>query len=285
MKNAIPEGGLTDDGARIRRLIQVIDDREMLARLHLELSVVVAVAKPLVEATYLLEGNGPLGLIAYDQVMRIKSFFELHKKEATWPGVRAALADYTTEMAAIVGDDANENDIHRTAVGLIQHIVAPVEEYFLSRIFDHLGGDVAIYKVLRNANPNAVRRSPPTAKEFADDVESLDHFLPEDIDMMITELPQYVTMAQNWAPPANNADELDSIVSFWRNNGSQMLALSKFVKYAFTIITSSAAAERVFSVIKRSFDTGQKGALEDYVFLSTIMQYNKVKGVQDLRII
>ena len=106
--------------------------------------------------------------------------------------------------------------------------------------------------------------------------------------MMISELPQYATLAQNWAPPANNADELDSIVSFWRNNGSQMLALSQFVKYAFTIITSSAAAERVFSVIKRSFDTGQKGALEDYVLhdgASTIMQYNKVKGVQDLRII
>ena len=66
---------------------------------------------------------------------------------------------------------------------------------------------------------------------------------------------------------------------------SQMPALSRFVEYAFTIITSSAAAERVFSVIKRSFDTCQKGALEDYVFLSTIMQYNKVKGVQDLRII
>ena len=61
--------------------------------------------------------------------------------------------------------------------------------------------------------------------------------------------------------------------------------IRKFVKYAYTIITSSAAAERVFSVIKRSFDTGQKGALEDHVFLSSIMQYNKVKGVQDLRTI
>lgn len=86
MKNAIPEGGLTDDGARIRRLIQVIDDREMLARLHLELSVVVAVAKPLVEATYLLEGNGPLGLIAYDQVMRIKSFLNYTEKKLRGQG-------------------------------------------------------------------------------------------------------------------------------------------------------------------------------------------------------
>lgn len=164
-------------------------------------------------------------------------------------------------------------------------VVAPVEQYFLSRIFDQLGGDVAIYKVPRNANPIAVRRSPPTVNEFAADVESLDHFLPEDIDKMIREFPKYINLVQNWAPPVDIADELDSIVRFWRNNGNQMPSLRRFVKYAFTIITSSAAAERVFSVIKRSFDTGQKGALEDYVFLSTIMQYNKVKGVQELRII
>lgn len=285
LRNATLEGGLTDDGARIRRLIQMINDRESCARLHLELIVVVAVAKPLVEATYLLEGNGPLALIAYDQVMRVKAYFELHKDGATWPGVPAALADYTAEMAAIQGDDANENDIRHSSVLLVQQIVAPVEAYFLSRIFEHLGGDVAIYKVLRNANPIAVRRSPPTVNEFTADVESLDHFLPVDIDKMIRELPRYINIVQNWAPPADIAEELDSIVSFWRINGSEMPALSRFVKYAFTIITSSAAAERVFSVIKRSFDTGQKCALEDYVFLSTIMQYNKAKGVQELRII
>ena len=254
LNNAISVGGLTDDGARVRRLIQMINDRESCARLHLELSIVVAVAKPLVEATFLLEGNGPL---AYDQVMRVKSYFELHRDEATLPGVPAALADYTTEMAAIEGDDANENDIRHSTVLLVQQIIAPVEEYFLSRIYDHLGGDVAIYKVLRNANPIAVRRSPPTVREFAADVESLDHFLQEDIDKMIRELPKYVNIVQNWAPPADVADERDSILSFWRNNGSQVPALSRFVKYAINIMTSSAAADRVFSVIKRSFDTGE----------------------------
>jgi hAT family C-terminal dimerisation region len=154
----------------------------------------------------------------------------------------------------IEGEGANENDIRHSTVLLVQQIVVPVEQYFLSGIFDHLGGDVAIYKVLRNANPIAVRRSPPTVNEFAADVESLDHFLSEDIDQMIRELPRYINVVQNWAPPADITDELDSIVSFWRNNDNRMSTLSRFVKYAFTIITSSAAAERVFSLIKRSFD-------------------------------
>ena len=64
-----------------------------------------------------------------------------------------------------------------------------------------------------------------------------------------------------------------------------MPAMCKFGRYAYTVTTSSAAAERVFSVIKRSFDTSQKGALEDYVFLSATMQYNEVEGTQDIRIL
>lgn len=83
IKNAVEFGGLIDDGPRIRRLVQIATDKSFCARLHLELAVVVAVAKPLVEATYLLEGNGPLALIAFYQVMRFKRHFEIHKEHAT----------------------------------------------------------------------------------------------------------------------------------------------------------------------------------------------------------
>ena len=99
---------------------------------------------------------------------------------------------------------------------------------------------------------------------------------------MVEELPKYLDLSDNWAPPENDADELKSVTKFWQLHVQVPPHIRKFVKYAYTIITSSAAAERVFSVIKRSFDRAQKGALEDYVFLSSIMQYNKVKGVQDL---
>ena len=58
--------------------------------------VVVNVAKPMVEATYLPEGNGPLALIAYDQVMRVKRFFELHKDKASYPDVPSTMSTFTT---------------------------------------------------------------------------------------------------------------------------------------------------------------------------------------------
>ena len=61
-----------------------------------------------------------------------------------------------------------------------------------------------------------------------------------------------------------------------------MPSICKFIRYAYAMATSSAAAGRVFSVIERSFDTSQKGAIEDYVYLSTTMQYNKVDKMQEL---
>ena len=117
-------------------------------------------------------------------------------------------------------------------------------------------------------------------------VESLDHFTPSDIAKMIVELPKYLNLPDDWAPPSEmSADELKSFIMFWQFHIEEFPYIRKFVKYAYTIITSSAAAERVFSVLKRSFETSQKSALEDYVFLSSILQYNKVRGEQELRII
>jgi hypothetical protein len=65
---AVKDGGLI---SRINRMTKAVNDKRSCATLYMELSTVVAVAKPLVEATYLLEGNGPLALIAYDLVYRI----------------------------------------------------------------------------------------------------------------------------------------------------------------------------------------------------------------------
>ena len=143
--NAVESGGLRDDSARIRRLVQIVTDKSSRVRLHLELAVVAAVTKPLVEATYLLKGDGPLALIAYDQVMRVKLHFDIHKEKATWPGVAEAITRYRVEMTADLGDDINENEHRSSTVCEVIGIVEPVEEYFLSRILGHLEDDIDVY--------------------------------------------------------------------------------------------------------------------------------------------
>jgi hypothetical protein len=62
---------------------------------------------------------------------------------------------------------------------------------------------------------------------------------------------------------------------FWRSHRPALPKLKKFAYYAITIAPSSAASERVFSVLKRLFNELQVNALEDYVSTSVIMAYNK----------
>jgi hypothetical protein len=125
---ASEEGGINDEGARIKRLLDVIKDGESCALLRLELALVVSVAKPLVESKYILEGNGPLALIAFETVIRIMTFFDVHKEEATWPGVPMAIDRYTRDIMNIRGgQEADEADILKSVIKELKDIVAPVE--------------------------------------------------------------------------------------------------------------------------------------------------------------
>ena len=69
---------------------------------------------------------------------------------------------------------------------------------------------------------------------------------------------------------------LDKSQEFWQMNRAILPGIAIFIRYAFTIITSSAFVERVFSILKRVFEHSQKEALEDYTFLSTMIQFNKL---------
>lgn len=48
-------------------------------------------------------------------------------------------------------------------------------------------------------------------------------------------------------------------------------------QYSLAITCSSAVAERVFSILKNSFHVNQNLALEDYISLSVMTQYNRKK--------
>ena len=75
-------------------------------------------------------------------VIRIKTFFEVHKEEATWPGIPTAIDRYTRDVMNIRGGrEEDEADILKSVVKEMKDAVAPVETYFLCRIFEHLRPD------------------------------------------------------------------------------------------------------------------------------------------------
>lgn len=121
-----------------------------------------------------------------------------------------------------------------------------------------------------------------TVKNFRAGVEGLENFSDIEINLMVDELPRYFNLVQNipenpynWNNSGNFQDEMDTAVKFWKIHKNDIPGLAKFARYAFTICTSSASAERSFSVLKRCFGDQQRLALEDYVMLSCMLQCNR----------
>ena len=90
------------------------------------------------------------------------------------------------------------------------------------------------------------------------------------INGLITELPNYVAKAHNFIM----ACEEDK-VNWWRQHSDRSPHWSFAVMKVILVQPSSAAAERVFSIINSSFNDSQDHALVDYIQACVMLQYNK----------
>jgi hAT family C-terminal dimerisation region len=111
--------------------------------------------------------------------------------------------------------------------------------------------------------------------KFTTDVKELKHFLPEVVDEIVGDLHTYLHLVSDIPAHLSKSDEMDYADVFWKSYGARLPGFVKLARYAFTIVTSSASAERAFSVLKRSFQAEQRLALEDYVMLSCMLQINR----------
>ena len=69
-----------------------------------------------------------------------------------------------------------------------------------------------------------------------------------------------------------SVDPLD----WWKakEENNTLLKWVQAFKLVLLVQPSSGAAERVFSLLNNSFNTKQESAMEDYIELSVMMQYN-----------
>ena len=63
-------------------------------------------------------------------------------------------------------------------------------------------------------------------------------------------------------------------LKFWANHGSEFPTWAKGMRIVGSFTPNSAAAERVFSTLKRMFGDAQMTALADYVQSALMLWYN-----------
>ena len=95
---------------------------------------------------------------------------------------------------------------------------------------------------------------------------------------MKSELPTLNSHLKSIAPLGDREDKngKDTFkpLSWWRRLKTTLPNWILALRAVLTHVPSSAAAERVFSILKNSFDVDQKRALADYMELSLQLQFN-----------
>ena len=90
--------------------------------------------------------------------------------------------------------------------------------------------------------------------------------------------PVHVLSRKTWLQVQAAVDDVDPSVDaqdWWERHMEDLPHWSTAFKLVLLVQPSSAAAERVFSLLQNSFSQRQSSSLEDYIETSLMLQYNR----------
>lgn len=283
--------GATEDSVRIGRLADFANDAAAVDAVRLELVAIVAVGKPFVQATYALEGAGCCSLEAYRWLQDLRYWLMPDRiNDLSYPGLRqqiqasahARLERFTSMDLALAAVEQEIRDMIRPALE------------FCRRVFDDaMAPDFELYKFISSMNPfcsglyfqqNSVDQWLAALKKWFGE-----RFTQAEMDRMHGELPTLRQHVEGFLAERHrlqlgeSSDERNKAIwFFWRKllRIGDCPHLRKLVQLALTIVPSSAACERCFSLLKSMFTTQQlvgddRGALEDGIGLSVAARFRE----------
>lgn len=239
-----------------RQLADFFADLNKVISLKLELAALIDVGEVFVKATYVLEGDGPLVLSCFETLQGVCNACQnVHLPNVHAVAVAIVDADPAQNVAAL------EQEAKRS--------VQPAIEWFLRKFNVELHDTLSTFKAARIMCPVTVQWLRPTPAN----VEALRQFPFLDsndvINDLVTEMPNYLAAAQD----VIMACEEDK-VKWWRQQSDNLPHWSSAVMKVLLVQPSSAAAERVFSILNSSFNDSQEHALVDYLQACVMLQYN-----------
>ena len=235
--------------ATTSKILAILDDPAKCRKLKMELTLTVDSMDLFVKSTYNLEGDGPLVLCAYEQI----SALFLHISTAYYPNVNALARELSQGVLS------REQQL----LAYARECVTPAYTYFKEKFENDLKPVLDAFKAARFFNPSKVNELKPTATDI-DSLESFP-FLKQQLSDLKLELPQYLAAAEDVSPRADP-------ITWWKSHEDDLPHWGQSVKLVLLVQPSSAAAERVFSLLANSFSDRQESSLEDYIQASVMMQ-------------
>ena len=239
--------------ATISKLTAILSDQSKNIYLQIELAVVVDAGKNFVKATYNLEGDGPLSLSCFQVIEELEA---------------SITTSHNPNLNAVVRKLCAS--IHHSETQLMAYAkkcIQPGFDYFRRQMSTNLQQAVAFFKAARLFSPHVVNIIRPTAASI-DELSVFPFFTPQVLSELKEELPLYMSKASGV-----NASVCP--LEWWQLNSGSLPKWSAKLQKVLLIQPSSAAAERVFSLLKASFSEQQQICLNDYIETSVMFQYNK----------
>ena len=235
------------------KLQEILDDPPSNRMLQVELAITVDAGEPFVKATYRLEGDGPLVLSAYEEIAAL----------------RVAISNqyYPNTNAVATKLSSNRPTLKQQLLDYGKVCVKAAYEYFHQKFDINLKEAVSIFKQARFFDPAKIGELKPSCSDIDDLKAILGLRSGSLLEGLKAELPTYMA----------TADGVSTLVDkqqCWKNHESELPNWSTACKAALLIQPSSAAAERVFSLLSNSFTERQARSMEDYIETSVMVQYN-----------
>ena len=236
------------------KLLDILNSASSVAQLKVELSAVIDVGEHFVKATYSLEGDGALMVSCYEEIIKIRAVFST----GYYPNLQAVARSLAPVDVAVQHQWISH--------GL--SCIKPGYDYFNAKFGDDTHAPLSYFKALRYFSPAKVSEIKPTALDIDDLSRSIPFFSdPSFISDLKAELPTYIAKAHDVNPETQ-------VFDWWGKNEASLPKWSSAAKKAVLVQPSSAASERVFSILNSSFGTQQFNCLEDYIETSLMLQYN-----------
>ena len=235
------------------KLLSYFDNPQKKVCLQMEAAIIVDVGHSFVQATYNLEGDGPLALTSYEVISALTTSVN---QVQHYPNAQAVARSVSS------GNAATQQQLLQYALSCVQ----PGLQYFLDRKGSSMEEPLACFKAARFFSPSKVHEIRPSALDL--DALLCFPFLRSSLSDLKSELSAYLAASEDVSPDL-------CPLEFWRRHKDSLPSWASAVCKVILVQPSSAASERVFSILNQSFGEQQALSLQDYIEASLMLQYNK----------
>ena len=213
------------------KLLEILEDPTNHRKLHIQLAAAVDAGEPFVKATYVLKGDGPLVLSAYKEIQQLRASI----RNEYYPNVVAVARRLSTASTQC-------DQLVRYA----KNCIKPGYEYFNTKFDEDLSITLSMFKCLRLFDPSFVADAHPVCEDI-EDLRVLPFYNSDStINNLKREMPTYAAEAEDVSSQTDWTD-------WWEKKADKLPEWSNACRKALLLQPSSAASERVFSILSNSF--------------------------------